>query len=64
MGKRYFVAHEDTNVYNVFDYEDFDLEGWYVNHENEDGYHINDFDIVAEFDDFDEACEWADEHRL
>lgn len=60
--KRYFVAHEDTNLYNVFDRLDFDSNGWYVNHENEDGYHETDFDIVAEFDDFADACNWVEEH--
>lgn len=59
--KRYFVAQEDTNLYNVFDRMDFDENGWYVNHENEDGYHIDDFDIVAEFKEFEQAVEWIDE---
>lgn len=61
--KRYFVAQEDTNLYNVFDYMDFDSEGYYVNHEGEDGYHLDDFYIVAEFDTFEEACQYKEERE-
>ena len=56
----YFVAQEDTNVFNVFDYADFNENGYYIGHNNLEGYHINDFDIVAEFDDFDSAVDWAE----
>lgn len=60
--KRYFVAQEDENVYNIFTRIDFNADGYYIGHDGEDGYHIDDFDIVAEFDSFEEACDWVDEH--
>lgn len=63
MNKQYFVAQEDENVYNIFDREnDFDSYDYYAGHRNEEGYRIDDFDIVAEFDSFEEACDWVDEH--
>lgn len=62
MKKNYFVAQEDTNIYNVFSVDDFDDDGFLIGHEDEDGYHRSDFDIVAWFDSFEEACEWVEEH--
>ena len=58
--KQYFIAQEDTTIYNVFDYDEFDDDGYLDGHANEEGYHIDDFDIVAEFDTLDEANEWLD----
>lgn len=45
--KQFFVAQEDTNVFNVFSYDDFDEDGNYILNDNE-GYSIEDFDIVFE----------------
>lgn len=59
--KQYFIAQEDTTIYNVFDYDEFDDDGYLDGHANEEGYHIDDFDIVAEFDTLDEANEWLDD---
>lgn len=59
--KKYFIAQEDTTIYNVFDYDEFDDDGYLDGHANEEGYHIDDFDIVAEFDTLDEANEWLDD---
>lgn len=59
--KRFIVVQEDTNLYNIFDTEcDFDEDGWYADHQEEDGYHITDFadDIVFETDSFELADEW------
>lgn len=56
----YFVAQEDDNTYNVFDYLDFDHDGWYAGHYGEEGYHLNDFDIIAEFSNFQDACDYVD----
>jgi len=39
MKKDYFVAQEDTNIYNVFSVDNFDDDGFLVGHENDDGYH-------------------------
>ncbi len=59
--KGYFVAQEDTNVFNVFAYADFNRNGYYIGHNDMEGYHITDFDIVAEFDGFEAAVAWADD---
>ena len=62
MKSEYFVAQEDTNIYNVFSVEDFDDDGFLIGHEFEDGYHRTDFDIAAWFDTFEEACDWVEKH--
>lgn len=62
MKKKYFVAQEDTNIYNVFSVEDFDADSYLWGHNGEDGYFIDDFDIVAWFNSFKDACEWVEEH--
>lgn len=62
---RYFVVEEDENVFNIFDKEyDFDENGWYIGHEDEDGYHITDFfdNIVYEANTFDAATRYVNEH--
>jgi hypothetical protein len=57
---QFFVAEEDTNLFNVFSIDEFDDDGFLLGHEDEEGYHISDLDIVAWFDDFNEACNWFD----
>ena len=59
---RFFVVWEDTNLYNIFDTEDFNDNGWYYGYVEEEGYHITDFedDIVFSADSFDECVEWVD----
>lgn len=56
----FFVAQEDTDIYNVFSYDDFDENGDYLLQDNEDGYNLNDFDIVYESMNFDDCYEWID----
>ena len=58
---KFFVADEGDNIYNVFAYADFDEDGYYLGYHNEEGYHIDDFDIVYESDEWSDACEWVDE---
>lgn len=60
----YFVADEGDGMYNVFAYADFDEDGFLIGHEDEDGYHYSDFDIVEWFDSFEEACDWIDKHSV
>jgi len=62
MKEKYFVAQEDTNIYNVFSVDDFGDDGFLIGHEGENGYHRTDFDIVAWFDSFEDACDWVEEH--
>lgn len=57
----FFVAQEDTDIYNVFSYDDFDENGDYLLHDNEEGYNLNDFDIVYESMNFDDCNEWIDD---
>lgn len=60
--KNFFVVEEDTNLYNIFAQDDFDADGFYMGHKEEDGYHLSDFedDIVFESDSFDECVAWVD----
>lgn len=58
----YFVADEGDGLFNVFSYSDFDEDGYYNGHHNEDGYHILDFDIVFECNHFNDACKWIEKH--
>lgn len=61
--KNYFIVRDDEYVYSILATKlDFDADGYYEGHHNEDGYHIDDFNAVAEFDSFEEACDWVDEH--
>lgn len=59
---KYFVAEECEEVYNVFAFDDFDEDGYYEGHAQEDGYHISDFDIVFISVNFQRACRWTEEH--
>lgn len=62
MNHRFFVVEEDTNLYNIFDTEDFDDNGWYMEHEDDEGYNIVDFedDIVFSSNDWEECGKWVD----
>lgn len=62
--KNYFVADEGDGMYNVFAYADFDEEGYYADHNGEDGYHISDFDIVFECRHLKDAVTWIDNHSV
>lgn len=57
----FFVAQEDTDIYNVFSYDDFDENGDYLLHDNEEGYNLKDFDIVYESMNFDDCNDWIDD---
>lgn len=64
MRKKYFVVEEDTNLYNTFSVCDFDADGYLWGHNDEEGYHMDDYkeQVVFETDSFDEACKWVEEH--
>ncbi len=59
-GYRFFVAEEADGLYNAFLRDDFDEDGYYYGHSGEDGYHINDFDIVYEANNWESVEEWID----
>lgn len=58
--KQIIVVQEDEKVFNIFDRDDFNEDGWLIGHEDEEGYNIEDFDIVAQFDYIEDACEYVD----
>ena len=62
MGDDLFVADEGDGTYNIFSRDDFDEEGYYMGHEGEDGYHIDDFDIVYTTNSFEDAEAWVEEN--
>ena len=64
MEKKYFVIEEDTGLYNIFSVEDFDADGYLLEHNGEDGYHINDFkeQVVYETNSFEDAVNWEERH--
>lgn len=57
----YFVADEGDGIYNIFSSFDFDEDGYYIEHNGEDGYHIDDFDIVYESRSFANCERWIEE---
>lgn len=61
--KQFFVADEGDGRYNIFSADDFDENGYYIGHEGEEGYHIDDFDIVYETNRFENANRWVDMHE-
>lgn len=60
--KLYFVADEGDGMLNVFARADFNKDGYYNGHENEDGYHISDFDIVFESNRWEDVVRYTDKH--
>jgi hypothetical protein len=59
---KYFVVEEDTGVYNIFDVDDFDEDGYLHGYNGQEGYHRSDFDIVEWFETFCDAVNWEEEH--
>jgi hypothetical protein len=64
MEKKYFVVEEDTGVYNIFSVDDFDADGYLLEHNGEDGYHMDDFEeqVVYKTDSFKDAVDWEERH--
>lgn len=60
----FFVAEEDDGIYNIFSVYDFDENGFYEGHEDEDGYHIDDFDKVYQTNSWERACRWIENHSI
>ena len=58
--KEYFVADDGDGVLNPFSMDMFDEEGYLEGHEGEDGYNIEDFDIIRYFNTWDQACAYCD----
>lgn len=58
--KKIIVVQEDEGLFNVFDRDMFNSYGYLEGYEGEEGYNIEDFDIVAEFDTLDEAIKFTE----
>ena len=60
--KQFIVVQEDGRVFNLFGRDMFDEDGYLEGYEGEEGYNIEDFDIVAEFDTMREAEDYIDKY--
>ena len=53
--KDIIVVQEGDDVYNIFNRDEFNDRGYLIGYGGMEGYHIDDFDIIAEFDTLEEA---------
>lgn len=60
--KKIIVVQEDEGLFNVFNRDMFNSYGYLEGYEGEEGYNIEDFDIVAEFDTMREAEDYIDKY--
>lgn len=58
----FFVVDEGDGVLNPFAKDMFDKNGYLDGHEDEDGYHFSDFDIVRGFKSWEAACRYTDKY--
>lgn len=58
--KNYFVADEGDGLLNPFAMDMFDDDLYLEGHSGEDGYHLDDFNIVCWFSTWAEACRYCD----
>lgn len=57
---QWYIVQEDDTVFNVFSSDDFDENGDLIGYENQEGYNIHDYDIVAVCDSESEAFKLSD----
>ena len=57
--ERSFFVVDEGGFASPFSVDMFDDEGWLEGHENEDGYNIEDFDIIRYCDTWEEAVDIA-----
>ena len=60
LKKKYFFVADEGGYANPFAVDMFDSEGWLEGHENEEGYNIEDFDIIQYCNTWEEACRISD----
>lgn len=60
--KKFIVVQEDEGLFNLFDRDMFNSDGYLEGFEGVEGYHIDDLDIVAEFNTLREAERFIDKH--
>lgn len=57
--ERSFFVVDEGGFANPFSVDMFDDDGWLEGHKNEDGYNIEDFDIIRYCDTWEEAVDIA-----
>ena len=60
--KKFIVVQEDEGLFNLFGREMFNEDGYLEGYDGEEGYNINDMDIVAEFNTMKQAEDYIDKH--
>ena len=60
--KKFIVVQEDDGLFNLFEREMFNADGYLEGYEGIEGYNIKDMDIVAEFNTMKQAEDYIDEH--
>ena len=60
--KKFIVVQDDEGLFNLFEREMFDANGYLEGYEGIDGYNIKDMDIVAEFNTMQKAEDYIDKH--
>lgn len=60
--KKFIVVKEDDGLFNLFGREMFNEDGYLEGYDGEEGYNINDMDVVAEFNTMNQAEDYIDKH--
>lgn len=60
--KKIIVVQEDEGLFNLFERDMFNSDGYLEEHDGEEGYNIDDMDIVAEFNTLSKAEEYINKH--
>lgn len=60
--KKFIVVQEDEGLFNLFGREMFNKDGYLEGYDGEEGYNINDMDVVAEFNTIKQAEDYIDKH--
>ena len=60
--KQFIVVQEDEGLFNLFERDMFNKDGYLEVYEGIGGYNIKDMDIVAEFNTMQKAEAYIDEH--
>lgn len=61
--KKFIVVQEDDGLFNLFGREMFNENGYLWEYDGVEGYHFDDFDIVAEFDTLEEAIKFTERYE-
>lgn len=61
--KNVIVIDGGNGMYIIFNRDEFNDNGYLSEYDGVDGYHIDDFDIVAEFNTLEEAIKFTESHE-